>query len=305
MTDTEQPQQTTEPENREFVHVSETSWRSPYTVPEHLREQVEELGLAQNVRDMQEKGFTVLKNVAPPEFIERLRTKIVELCSKDLSEGRTGHNIQQATMLFGRDPIFVEACLMPKILVFSEIVVGGGFHMSNLVGLLKPPSEGALELHTDTNWLPEPYSEHPSTITCCWATETLNRESGCTKAAPGSHKTRRQPTPEEAGNDDLAVPLECGVGDVPVWLGECWHGNYRRQTAGDRVTLHMSMTRHIYRPMENYDHLDKDWISRQPQPDVVRQLLRRDGYIDKNKHDWLKEADYLETVFETISTIKR
>ena len=71
MTDTQQPQQTTEPENREFVHVSETSWRSPYTVPEHLREQVEELGLAQNVRDMQEKGFTVLKNVAPPEFIER------------------------------------------------------------------------------------------------------------------------------------------------------------------------------------------------------------------------------------------
>ncbi|MDE0079578.1 MAG: phytanoyl-CoA dioxygenase family protein [Caldilineaceae bacterium] len=292
-------------DGREFIHVGRVSWRSPFAVPTHLSKQVEVLGLAENIRELADKGSTVIQNVAPPEFIDGLRSKISELCKSDLSEGRTGDELQQATMLFGRDSVFVEACLMPKILVLAEVIVGGGFHMSNLVGILKPPSEGALQLHTDTNWLPEPYPEHPATITCCWATETLNRAAGCTKAVPGSHRARRQPTLEEAGNDDLTVPLECEAGDVPVWLGETWHGNYSRQLEGERVTLHMSMTRHIYRPMENYDYLSDEWIDKQSRPDVVRQLLRRDGYIDKNKMDWGKEADYISTVTETIERIKR
>ena len=67
---------------------------------------------------------------------------------------------------------------------------------------------------------------------------------------------------------------------------------------------HTSMTRHIYRAMENYDHLDDEWINQQSQSDIVRQLLRRDGYIDKNKMDWAKEKDYLSTALETIEKIK-
>ena len=111
-------------------------------------------------------------------------------------------------------------------------------------------------------------------------------------------------TSEEAANDDLTVPLKCSASDVPVWLGETWHGNYNRQLEGERVTLHMSITRHIYRAMENYDPLDDEWINQQSQSDIVRQLLRRDGYIDKNKMDWAKEKDYLSTALETIEKIK-
>ena len=82
--------------------------------------------------------------------------------------------------------------------------------MSNFVGILKPPGEGGLQLHTDTNWLPEPYPEaHSTTTTFCWATKTLNRDAGCTKAVPGSHKLRRQPTPERSGPGNLNNTLRC------------------------------------------------------------------------------------------------
>jgi hypothetical protein len=56
-----------------------------------------------------------------------------------------------------------------------------------------------------------------------------------------------------------------------------WHGNYPRTIEGDRVVLHMTYTRLSFRPVEDYGHLDDDWLAGKPAE--LTTLLGRDDFL--------------------------
>ena len=54
----------------------------PYEVSESLAPRVEEFGMAENLKQIQEEGYTVLSAVAPPETTDRIREAIVRLAQE-------------------------------------------------------------------------------------------------------------------------------------------------------------------------------------------------------------------------------
>ena len=101
----------------------------PGVISPELRPVIEELGLEENCRQLAHEGYTIVEKVAPPEFIARLREKILEITPEQAFEfGAEGVTTDSRieVMLLEKDPIFAEACLNPKLLAMAEFSVGRG-----------------------------------------------------------------------------------------------------------------------------------------------------------------------------------
>ena len=243
----------------------------PYALTNQLRARVEELGLQSNLEDMQRDGYTVVRDVAPPEVTERIRNAIIRL-----SYETTGplHGLS-AALLLGRDPVFEIAVLHPKVLALVEYMCGQGAALSWLIGSRKPQGAPPLVLHADQFYIPSPFPPHNQLLAACWACDDFTEAGGATKVVPGSHMQRRMPSPDEAKAEENAIPIVCPKGSIVFWDGSVWHGNCARTLPGERVVLHMSFSRQYVRPMEDYSHLPKSFVDRNP-PEMAT-LLGRDA----------------------------
>ena len=240
-----------------------------------LRSRLSSLDMTDNVTELRELGYTVIENPATLEFTRRLRETVIRLCQETEGE-RKGY---AAALLVGRDPIFDEVLLNPKLMALTDLTLGRGAVISQFTSSVKPQAKRpgiALGLHADQNWFPEPFPEHMQTITCCWACDDFTLESGATMVIPKSHFHRRLPTKAEMREREGAVAIECPAGSIVVWSGETWHGSYKRTTAGERVVLHITYGRNCLRPIESYDHLGDDYF--EGKPAALRMILGRAGF---------------------------
>lgn len=224
-----------------------------FAVSDELRPRIEALGLARHVKEMEELGYTVIENVAPPAFIDRLREAIVQACEQDQGHyfNITEHGAS-ADMLLTRDPVFADAVMNDKLLAMMEYMCGRNPIISQLSGSVRYQGAKAMPLHADQDWLPAPLPEHNAFMTGCFYCDDMVLESGPTKVVPGTHKLRRQPTPDESAAEEGAIPLIAPKGSVGLWDGRLWHSNYARSQPGSRVVLHATYTRLAYRPLEDY-----------------------------------------------------
>ncbi|MCY3966214.1 MAG: phytanoyl-CoA dioxygenase family protein [Acidobacteria bacterium] len=250
-----------------------TETRQPFDLSDAVTLEVERLDMAQNVHDMQEQGYTILRDVAPPEFTDRLRATCLRLAEE--TEGRAKG--RSAALLLGRDPIFEDVVLRPKIQALVEIMCGKGALLSQLICSVRPLGAAKLPLHADQNWLPAPFPVHNQLLTLCWACDEFTEVGGCTKVIPGTHRLRRHPNEEEVATEPGAIPTECPAGSVVVWDGSIWHGNYPRAIPGERVVLHITFSRLALRPVEDYSHLDEGWLEDKPWP--LRVMLGREDFL--------------------------
>ena len=235
-----------------------------------LAPRIAEFGLENNCRQLADEGYTVVQDVAPPEFFARLRKTILEKANP------------YGSLLANKDPIFAEAALNPKLGALAEFSVGGGFLLSIEATTVREPNEPSLDidLHVDQAWVPAPFPEHNLFLTCCWATDDFTLESGATMVVPGSHRHRRMPTMEEVAEKDGAIAIECPAGSAVVWDGSVWHGNWPRTIPGQRVVLHVSYTRLMMRPMESYPpEIEEQLIVEHG--DGMAQLLGRHDFLAK------------------------
>jgi hypothetical protein len=245
----------------------------PYGLTDMLAARVDALGLAQNLEELREHGYTVLRDVAPIGVTDRIRDAILRLVQQ--TEGRAkGHT---AALLLGRDPVFETAVLNDKLMTIVEFMCGQGALLSQLQGSVRRQGEGFLGLHADQNWTPAPFPEHPQLITACWACDDFTEEGGATRIIPATHRHRRHPTPAEIDAMDGAVPIVCPRGSIAVWDGAVWHGNYPRRLPGERVVLHMTYSRIALRPLEDYSHLGQEFLDRNP-PAMATLLGRTDVF---------------------------
>lgn len=225
-----------------------------HAVSEELAPRIEALGLERNVREMSELGYTVIENVAPPQFIDRLRDKLREaaLAARGQYFGIEKQGFS-ADMLLDKDDVFAEAAINPQVLAMIEFMCGKGALISQLSGSVRFEGANAMGLHSDQDWIPAPMPEHNALLTGCWYCDDIDEAgSGATKVIPGSHRLRRQPTDTEVAAEAGAVPILCKKGSVAFWDGRLWHGNYARTIPGERVLLHATYCRLAYRPLEDY-----------------------------------------------------
>ena len=112
-----------------YPEAKRTTTVPPEEISSELMPIVEELGLVENCRQLAREGYTIVENVAEPEFVARLRNTILESALVD--EAGAGSSM----MVLGRDPVYAEAALNPKVMAMAEFSVGRGFLLGSLNSL--------------------------------------------------------------------------------------------------------------------------------------------------------------------------
>ena len=248
--------------------VTYTDTLAPDAISPELAPVIDELALADNCRQLAMEGWTVVEHAAEPAFTERLRERILELTT-----GRPG-----ASMLLTKDAVFAEAVLNAKLMALAEFSVGRGFLLSQVAASVRQQGAPVIGLHADHNWLPAPFPAHNMLLTACWVCDRYTRADGATLVIPGSGNLRRHPDRDEIAACAGAVPIECPPGSVAVWDGNVWHSNYPRETAGERVVCHITYSRLMMRPVENYAADAAGLIQRYGEP--MAQLMGEHDFLD-------------------------
>lgn len=257
----------------DFDKVRLTRTRAPFDLGNKMSEAVDTLDLRAQVDQLRRDGYSLIEHIAPDAFNDQLRETCLQLAQE--TEGRAkGYS---AALLLGRDPIFEEVVLNPKIQALVEIMCGKGALLSQLICSIRPKGTPALGLHADQNWFPAPFPEHNQLLTLCWAMDPYTERGGCTKIIPGTQVHRRHPDEDETEKCDGAIAITCPKSSLAFWDGSVWHGNYPRQDEGERVVLHITFSRLSLRTVENYDHLDADWLK--DKPHALSVMLGREDFL--------------------------
>ena len=242
----------------------------PDVVSAELQPIIDELGLNEACEHLAKEGWAVVENAATPEFNETLRNKILE---------QTGGKMGGGNMQVRNDPIFAQAALNPKLMAMAEFSVGRGFLLSQFATSVSPQGSPGIGLHADANWMPAPLPEFNMLLTCCWATDEYTKENGATLVIPGTKELRRHPTEEEAAAKEGAIAINCPAGSVAMWDGNIWHASWPRTAEGERVVAHITYTRLMCRPIEDYSSIADELID--AHGDRMAQLLGRQDSLYK------------------------
>ncbi len=240
---------------------------APEAISPELAPVIDELGLAANCRELAMNGWTVIEQAASLVFNDRLRARIIELASG------SGTN-----MLLAKDPLFAEAVLNPKLLAMAEFSVGRGFLLSQVAGSVRLEGARVIGLHADNNWLPAPFPAHNMLLTGCWVCDEFTRDGGSTLLISGSNTLRRHPNAEEIRALAGALAVECPAGSVVLWDGNLWHSNFPRRIDGERVVCHITYSRLMMRPVEDYRASGDELIERHGER--MAQLLGQQDFLE-------------------------
>lgn len=255
------------------TELAESETRQPFDLSQEMTQKIEELGIKSQLDHLRDEGYAIFENVSSPDFNFRLRETCIRLAQETTSKAK-GHS---ASLLLGRDPIYEEVVLHPVIQALTEVMCGKGALLSQLITSIRPDKAPSIGLHADQNWLPAPFPKHNQIFTLCWAMDEFSETAGCTKVIPKSHLLKRHPNQQERENEKGAIPTICPENSIVAWDGSIWHSNYPRTMEGDRVVLHITFSRLALRTVENYDHLDEDWL--EGKPEALSVMLGRHDFL--------------------------
>jgi hypothetical protein len=248
--------------------------------------EIRELGLESNLAELEAFGFTVIEGALSPDLTARLRDAVLGAWSErygrclDIENETELHEVELASYLLFKNPVFEEAVLNPKPLALITYLLGQSCWLSSLTSHVKGPGEKGLLLHSDTaNGVPAPFSAYSHVANCNYALTDYTEAGGALAMVPGSHRLHRQPTRWEvslSGNDrnPHAIPIEVPAGSAVVWHGNTWHGSFPRTVPGVRVNLATYFCRQYMAPQELYgDNTPPEIIARHGRDSRMAQLL--------------------------------
>jgi ectoine hydroxylase-related dioxygenase (phytanoyl-CoA dioxygenase family) len=233
-----------------------------------LAHRAQRQGLCSKIRELEERGYTVIENAISPDFADEVRAATL----RALMPHQT---FSMNWMLYhGRE--FEQLIQNPLLMTLIDASLGRGAVIASFSSIRKGPGPGVIPMHTDYAHVPEPYPEFAMTGVGVWAFEDWTVPSGPTWIIPGSHRMRRAPRPGEtqAGG----VPIEMPKGSVVFFTHGVWHWQGDRTQPGDRVTLHAHFNRGILRSLEP-KKTDVQMLHRNPPR--LGEMLGEDDWFDK------------------------
>ena len=280
---------------------------------------VKELGLEQNIVDLDSYGFTVIppeKVAAPDGFLERITDTVLRIAKertgvefKVEENGSVGEYKAQPQMgnqfllyyLLMADRIFEEWLMNPALYTIGSYLMHGQQQLSSLVSFIKWKSDpnfslgamGGLGLHTDSP--PDRDGRLPScsdVSNAAYCLTDYTEENGAIAMVPGSHRYARQPNPGEGVKK--AVPVEAPAGSVIAWHGNTWHGAFPKQTDGLRLNVTTYMCHRRVKTQELYQrNVTQEMLDRNP-PEFAR-LVGADDMMgwDESGPDLAKMMKYM------------
>jgi ectoine hydroxylase-related dioxygenase (phytanoyl-CoA dioxygenase family) len=257
---------------------------------------IRELGLEQNLAELEAFGYTVVEGALTPQQTSAMRDRIVALAEKRLGkkldlDSETQHQeTKYAQYLLFEDPMFKEAVTNPRTLALIRYLLGKKCILSSLGSHVKGPGGPGLLLHSDNgNGYPDPFPPYSQVANVNFCMTDYTEARGAIAMVPGSHRHGRQVTPSERGLDGNernphAIPLEVPAGTAVVFHGNTWHGSFPRKVPGLRVNLAAFYCREYIQPQEDRHHVPDGFLDG-AKDDVLARLLGRDLI-----HGWKEEG---------------
>ena len=262
-----------------------------YAVSDELAPRIQELRLEQNLREVQENGYTIIQ--VGSELTDRIRVAVLR--TVEGGSPNSSFDLACATPL-GEDPVFEEACTHPAVLALAEYICGRGNVLSSVLATVRTAGS-SLPLHCDQSHVPAPFPKHMVNLTACWVTDEFTKANGAFMIIPGTQRQRRNPTPAESQALEGAIPIEVPPGSVVLWDGAVWHGNYPRTEPGQRVVLHVTYTRLAYRTVHDFSYLS-DAFRANASP-AMRALLGANlGFAANSRNVHIDAERYMRMVLD-------
>lgn len=217
-----------------------------------IMENIAELGLQDQLIELETQGFTVLKGALSSEQIEHAKALILQRVEGIAGKAVDVENATETELsgtnyvpyLLYDDEVFQDILLNPKPLALITYLLGESCVLSAMPAFCKGPGESSvLPLHADMGGgIPAPFPSYAMVANCSYALTPTSREAGALALVPGSHKFARHPTGQEsslAGHtcNPSAVSVDLNPGDAVLWHGHAWHGSFPRKIPGVRIQM--------------------------------------------------------------------
>ncbi|MCY3857836.1 MAG: phytanoyl-CoA dioxygenase family protein [Gammaproteobacteria bacterium] len=248
-------------------------WKSTGSVAP-LYKELAQLDLLSNITELEAFGFTVVppEKVGPPEFCEEVkaaleRTMLRRYGDDGLSEERWSNVNDIQRFMLWEDEIFEKLTYNPAGLGLAQWMLGTDCILSLCAAWVKGPGEVRTGIHGD--YLDPALQAQPEQINNCnmhFMLTDYTKDDGSISFVPGSHKWRRQVTPDDSKYwADRAVAVEAPKGSMVIWGNHTWHGSYPKKTSGLRMTLQCEYMRRRRQAEEAYrETVTQDALDRNP-----------------------------------------
>lgn len=257
--------------------------------------------------DLETWGYCVIERALEGEALEAVRARLMEQAAAE----RRLHNMknpantdpvnQWVGMLLNKGQPFFRLIEHELAMGLIEHLIGPDYLISCVDAQIQHPGAGAMPLHTDQWWMPEP--ERPGAarkrpaearrgdgaaldpspspapiapIACAnvmWMVTDFAEEGGATRLVPGSHRSGRQPD-KSVPHKVPTVAATGPAGTAFAFDARLWHGAAPNRTQHSRYGITTVGCGPQFRPLENY--------ARGLRPEVLERLsvstLKRLGF---------------------------
>ena len=238
---------------------------NPYIPVDQLGVVVEGLDIGKVVTEIQDKGFSVVKDFLDPQLLESIRgafnqhVPITQMRAIGTEAGRTwrAHNLLAKTR--AADEVFLD----PRLRAIIDGVIGR-YNQINVTTLFNTlPGETKQFLHQDDGLWPIP-RPHPAFLcNALFAFDDFTKANGATHLVPDSH---RWDGPVDQSVESIQVEMTSG--SVVFWEGGMWHAGGANVTKDqERMGFFISHQVSYLRPQEIQ-------LLSIP-PDVVKEMPRK------------------------------
>jgi ectoine hydroxylase-related dioxygenase (phytanoyl-CoA dioxygenase family) len=196
--------------------------------------------LASYMRELDERGYTVVAGLLPRSEAEEAAEKLLAL---SVEPGPGGDSSMFGNLAPADWPIFQSMATHPVSLEMAEFALGPGFKMIGDIGRLwaKPGDKGQ-QLHADlpvSGWWAETGRRFPADMPCLqtiWALTDFTADNGATNVVPYTHRAGRPPR-ADGEYQAYTHPVEMAAGSVAFLDCALWHRRGANMTGADRVGL--------------------------------------------------------------------
>lgn len=198
----------------------------------------------EQVRQLDEQGFTIFYNVIDPAWLDELRAAFEQITA---AEGdQAGKEVSQIVGirrladLVNKGEVFDRIYTHPLVLAAARQVIGRPFKLHSLNGHDPQPGYGQQSLHPDWGE-PRPDLSVNHVMNSLWMLDDFTKENGATRIVPGSHRWPGHPRDHLAdlkNTHPQEINIEAPAGSVAVFNGHTWHGSTNNQSQRSRRVYH-------------------------------------------------------------------
>ncbi len=187
-------------------------------------------------------GYVVIQDALAPEQVERLRAEVERAFAEHSPEAEMYHmqRIWRPKM-FERGEPFEELVDNPRVIDLVEAILGTDCHLIANSALRTGPGEGISHWHSDeTVRFPRPADVplDPRIPMPCFVLNfnyylcDVDEALGPTQFVPGSHRSGRQPDPNDLTYEGRGVTSALGpAGAAVMWHDQTWHRGAPNRTS--------------------------------------------------------------------------